>query len=122
MSIRLRVLGLVALLMAAAAPARADTARTVWLCGVADNGVQLVCVADVEPGADEVAAAAAPAASVRGTRFPLDPRRRWLVDFWSPGAERDRLELLARATNGHRSPGCDVILTAPPSATVAAAR
>lgn len=74
-----------------------------WRCTLSPDLVRLVCdaAAPEEP-------AAAPTASVNGTRFPLDTRRRWVVDLWSPPTEMASLELLARATICYRSPGCQV--------------
>jgi hypothetical protein len=90
---------------------------TLWHCGLSPDLVRLECVAD--PLAP---AAMAPAATavVNGTRFPLDPARRWVVDLWSPPTETERVLQLARATVCYRSPGCEVQLTLP--AALAAAR
>ncbi len=94
-------------------------AGTQWLCGLSDDLVRLVCVADADPRDDAAAAAApvAPAAAtavVNGTRFPLDNRTRYTVNLWSPPTEAASLQLLARATICYRSPGCEVTLTLPP--------
>lgn len=94
--------------------ARADTH---WRCELSRDLVRLVCRAD--PASESAASAtptvtaAAPTAQVRGTRFPLDPSRPWTVDLWTPPTERDRVELLARATICYRSPGCTVSLAWP---------
>jgi hypothetical protein len=112
-----------ALCLAAAVPAAAASGTT-WLCGIASNGVQLVCLAedgpmpaaaDLLPTSGTSGTPGTPGATttVRGTGFPLDPRRRWFVDFWSPGADLEQLELLARATICYRSPGCEVVFAWP---------
>lgn len=95
-------------------PATAQT--TTWLCGLSADAVQLVCVADADP---VLAAHVAPAttAMVHGTRFPLDPNGRWVVDLWSPPTEPDSLAQLARATICYRSPGCEVVMAWPPHQT-----
>jgi len=86
-------------LLAAALPAGAATA---WSCALSDDLVRLVCDADA-------GAAPQPAvAAVKGTVFPLDPRRRWVVDMWSPPSEPEMVERLARATICYRSPDCSV--------------
>lgn len=87
----------------AGSPARADTH---WLCGLTEAATQLACVADVDPS--ESVAAAPPVASVRGTPFPLDVRRRWVVDLWSPPTEHAFVEQLARATLCYRTLRCSV--------------
>jgi hypothetical protein len=85
-------------------------AATLWHCALSGDLVRLECVADpIVPAAT----APAPIASVNGTRFPLDPTRRWVVDLWSPPSDTERLALLARATICYRSPGCEVQLTLP---------
>lgn len=87
-----------------------DRPATVWLCSLSSDATQLVCIADADGGDDAVVPARATAV-VHGTRFPLDPRQRWTVDFWSPfTGEPAWLELLARATICYRSPGCEVIV------------
>lgn len=90
-------------------------AATHWLCNVSNDGTQLICIADVEP-ADRAATPSPPAttAQVRGTRFPLDPARRYTVEMWSPPNEADFVALLARATICYRSPGCEVTLAPGP--------
>lgn len=98
-----RALGL-SLAALACAPAHADTH---WLCGLTEGATQLACVADLDPRA-ETLAAAAPVSTVRGTTFPLDVRRRWVVDLWSPPTEPAFVEQLARATLCYRTPGCSV--------------
>lgn len=99
------------------APAQAGTH---WLCGLSAELTRLVCVADADPF--EPATPAAPAATVRGTRFPLDPRQRWTVDFWSPPTEGASVEFLARATLCYRSPGCSVSVALPAYLQATAAR
>ena len=84
-----------------------------WLCGQSDDLTRIVCVADV----DETVAVRAPAASttVRGKRFPLDRRRAYAVEMWSPATEPAWVEQLARATICYRSPGCELTFSAPAS-------
>lgn len=121
------------LLAAAAVLPVAARAGTHWRCQLSHDLVRLVCRADVpQPVVADVRAAwseaqatnpsaavpatsavSAPTAQVNGTRFPLDPSRPWTVDLWSPPTERDRVELLARATICYRSPGCTVSLAWP---------
>ncbi len=102
---------LVAAFAAAAAALHAPLARaeTHWRCGLSEDALRLVCLADAGP-----AAAAEPAPAVRavvhGTAFPLDPRRRWVVELWSPPSEPAFVEQLARATICYRSPDCSVTL------------
>lgn len=88
------------------APARAGT---MWLCGLSDDLTRIVCVADT-PTADETAPAGASGAQVNGTRFPLDTRRQWTVDLWSPATEPEPVTLLARATLCWRTPDCTVVM------------
>jgi hypothetical protein len=71
--------------------------------------VRLVCVADAAPGAP----APATNAVVNGTAFPLDPRRLYSVELWSPPTEPAFVEQLARATICYRSPRCEVVMTLP---------
>jgi len=98
----------------------AALAQTTWVCSLSHDLVRLVCLADDAPGdaaaaASAVTAAAAPAvtATVNGTRFPLDPRRLWTVELWSPATEPERVAELARATICYRSPGCSVVMSGP---------
>lgn len=102
---------LVAALAAAAAACSAPSARaeTAWLCALSDDAVRLLCVADADPAAPPEAPATARAV-VRGTAFPLDPRRRWEVELWSAPTEPAFVEQLARATICYRSPACSVTL------------
>lgn len=88
-----------------AGPARAGT---VWLCGLSADLTRIVCVAD-QPPADD-AAPPPTTAQVRGTRFPLDSRRQWTVDLWSPATDPGPVAQLARATLCYRSPGCEVVM------------
>lgn len=83
----------------------------VWICSLAADATQLICVADVEPlnAADRLPA---PAAVVNGTSFPLDPRRVYSVDLWSPATDMEFVAQLARATICYRSPGCSVVVPA----------
>lgn len=84
-------------------------AQAHWLCALSEDAVRLVCVADASP---QPAAEAAPAltAVVNGTGFPLDARRQYTVDLWSPPTDLTFVEQLARATICYRSPGCQVTL------------
>lgn len=97
---------LAATLCLAAPPAQAGT---VWLCGLSGDLTRIVCVAD--PPLAEADAAPPPATGrVGGTRFPLDPRRQWTVDLWSPATDPGPVAELARATLCWRSPGCEVVM------------
>lgn len=87
----------------------AARAETHWLCALSEDAVRLVCVADTAPQ-DAAEAAPARAAVVNGTAFPLDPRRQYSVELWSPPTELAFVEQLARATICYRSPGCQVTL------------
>ncbi len=78
-----------------------------WRCTLSNDLVQLVCEAQA-PEAE-----ASTVAVVNGTRFPLDTRRRWVVDLWSPPSELASLEHLARATMCYRTPGCQVQVDVP---------
>jgi hypothetical protein len=91
-------------------------AGTHWLCTVSGSGTQLGCLADVN-AADASTTTGAPVettALVNGTRFPLDPARRYTVEMWSPPTEADFVALLARATICYRGPGCQVTLAPGP--------
>lgn len=101
-----RLLSLGAALAVLSSPTAAET---VWLCGLSDDLVRLVCVAD---STDETEPAPV-TARVNGTSFPLDPRRRFVVDLWSPPNELAAVETLAQATICYRSPGCRAILAMP---------
>jgi hypothetical protein len=82
---------------------------TLWQCALSPDLVRLECVADpIAPPAG-----ATTTAVVNGTRFPLDPARRWVVDLWSPPSDGERVLQLARATICYRSPGCEVRMTLP---------
>lgn len=105
-----------------ALPAAAAHAAAHWVCNVASSGTQLICVADVEVADDAASAAAATTAVVRGTRFPLDPVRRYVVEMWSPPTEPEFVALLARSTICYRSPGCAVTLAPGPWITAAGQR
>jgi hypothetical protein len=100
-------------LAAALALAGSSHAGTVWLCGLSDDLVRLVCVADDDAVPDPDRSAVAPTAQVKGTRFPLDPRGRWTVDLWSPPDEAEPVRLLARSTICYRSPDCEVLVHLP---------
>lgn len=82
-----------------------------WLCGLSPDLTRLVCVAEQTPDALPMPAAAT--AMVRGTTFPLDPRRYYTVDMWSPPTEAATVAQLARATICYRSPDCQVTLALP---------
>jgi hypothetical protein len=84
-------------------------AGTVWLCGLSDELTRIVCIADTPSPADDDAPPPV-AGQVRGTQFPLDPRRQWVVDMWSPATDPDSIAQLARATMCWRSPGCEVVM------------
>ena len=88
-------------------------AGTVWLCGLSDDLVRLVCIADDDTLPDPGRPAAATTAQVNGTRFPLDPRGRWTVDLWSPPNEAETVRQLARSTICYRSPDCEVLVHLP---------
>ncbi|MCW5666205.1 MAG: hypothetical protein KIT35_20430 [Piscinibacter sp.] len=114
---------LVAALAAAAAAlsAPAAQAETHWLCGLSEDALRLVCLAEAGPtAAAEPAPAPAVRAVVHGTAFPLDPRRRWVVELGSPPSETAFVEQLARATICYRSPDCSVSLAPWRSGPVAA--
>lgn len=98
-----------ACLILLAAPAVADEVH--WLCGLSADLTRLVCVAEQEPDALPLPVAAT--ATVRGTHFPLDPRRYYTVGMWSPPAEGAMVAQLARATICYRSLDCRVTLALP---------
>ncbi len=84
-----------------------------WLCSLSQDLTRLVCLTEPDPLDEPLpGVGAAPTAVVNGTRFPLDPRHTYTVDFWAPITELDRAELLAQSTICYRSPGCEVIFTA----------
>ncbi len=93
-------------------------AQALWLCGLSEDAVRLVCVADVDPGSGE--APVGSTAMVRGTSFPLDVRRQYSVDLWSPPTDMEFVEQLARSTICYRSPGCSVVMVAEPRLAMAA--
>lgn len=97
---------------APASPAPPAPASSTWLCSLSHDLVRLVCVADDAPLAVSDPAPATTAV-VNGTRFPLDPRRLWVVEMWSPATEPERVAELARATMCYRSPGCSVVMSGP---------
>jgi hypothetical protein len=83
-----------------------------WVCGLSEDATQLVCLADA--GLADEAARDAPTpttAVVNGTRFPLDARRLYTVNLWSPATDPAHVDQLARATICYRSPGCSVSLS-----------
>jgi hypothetical protein len=97
------------LMLLSFAPALA-AAGTQWHCELTPDLLQLTCrAAPPDAGAVEQPTTA----WVNGTAFPLDAKRRWVVDLWSPPTEYERVELLARATICYRSPGCSVQLNLP---------
>lgn len=102
-----------------AAPAPSAFAGVAWVCGLSDAGTRLFCVADVDPAAPDTGSHDTPTAVVNGTRFPLDARRIYSVDLWSPPTEPDFVRLLATATICYRSPGCQVTVSPGPWMTVA---
>jgi hypothetical protein len=102
----------VALSLSMTTPVRAHTE---WVCGLSDDAVRLLCVAEAAPetpdaGAGAGAAPVAPVVTVNGTTFPLDPRRLYTVDLWSPPTDMAFVEQLARATICYRSPECRVVV------------
>lgn len=99
------LLAIVALLAGTAAPAHAGI---VWLCGLSDDLTRIVCIADDPPAEAEPAPPAT--AQVNGTRFPLDARRLWTVDMWSPATDAEPVAQLARATLCFRTPDCEVVM------------
>lgn len=107
-------------LMALASPFCA--AQALWVCGLSDDAVRLVCVADADPAMPNVADIK-PTAMVGGTTFPLDTRRQYSVDLWTPPTDMEFVAQLARATICYRSPGCSVVMaTQRPLAMVALSR
>jgi hypothetical protein len=86
--------------------ARADV---VWLCGLSAEAQRLFCVVDAQVEASEEAPPQ-PRAVVRGTAFPLDVKRLYIVDLWSPATDRAFVEELAAATICYRTAGCSVVL------------
>jgi hypothetical protein len=104
-----------ALFLLAVTPAQGDVH---WLCGLSASATQLVCLAEVDlVGTVPVAARTETTAVVNGTRFPLDARHIYTVNFWSPATDLDFVDLLAQATLCYRSPGCTVTFTARPERT-----
>ncbi len=102
-----------------ALPARAQTN---WLCGLSDDNLRLICVADAGPQ-DVHDQPAATVAVINGTAFPLDPRRQYTVDLLGPASDMEFVEQLARATICYRTPTCSVSFASPRvTAQVAAAR
>ncbi|MEQ1804360.1 MAG: hypothetical protein ABL900_03205 [Burkholderiaceae bacterium] len=81
----------------------------VWICTLAADARRLICVADDDP-VDVAEPVPPPAAVVNGTVFPLDPRRVYNVDLWSPATDMEFVAQLARATMCYRTPGCNVVL------------
>jgi hypothetical protein len=82
-----------------------------WLCGLSEDLTRIVCVADAD-SAEEMPVATRTAV-VNGVQFPLDPRRSYTVELWSPATDAAYAGLLARSTICYRSPGCEVTFSAP---------
>lgn len=106
-------------LLALASPFCAAQAQ--WVCGLSDDAVRLVCVADADPTLP-TAADSKPTAMVGGTSFPLDTRRQYSVDLWTPPTDMEFVAQLARATICYRSPGCSVVMAMQRSVAIAALR
>lgn len=106
-------------LLAAATLTAPVVADTVWVCGLSHEGVRLHCIAEDDPSLDAVADPRTATVSVRGTRFPLDTRRQWMVDLWTPPSDPAFVGLLARATICYRTPDCQVIMAPGPWLQVA---
>ena len=87
----------------------AASAQTLWLCVLSEDAVRLVCVAETDP-LDAVEATLPAQAVVNGTAFPLDPKRSYSIDLWSPPTEMDFVEQLAQSSLCHRSPGCRAVV------------
>lgn len=93
----------------------AASAQTLWLCVLSEDAVRLVCVAETDPldafEAGDVGNVAPPAqAVVNGIAFPLDPKRSYSIDLWSPPTEMDFVEQLAQSSLCHRSAGCRAVV------------
>jgi hypothetical protein len=88
----------------------AGAAAPVWICTLTADAARLVCVADIDPLDASSEPVPVPAAVVNGTAFPLDPRRVYSVDLWSPATDMEFVAQLARATICYRTPGCNVVL------------
>ena len=97
---------------------RAQAGSRLWLCGLTEDAVRLACVADVDPS-NVGDPAQTPSVFIHGTAFPLDPRRVYFIDLWSPPTEIEFVERLARSTICYRSPGCTVIVSGEHGATTA---
>lgn len=95
----------------AAAPVSGQ-AQVTWICTLADDAVRLVCIAEPDPWHDSGAAPPA-TVRVRGTDFPLDPARHYVVDLWSPPTDWNEVERLAQATLCFRTVGCNALAVAP---------
>jgi len=87
----------------------AASAQTLWLCVLSEDAVRLVCVAETDP-LDAVEATLPAQAVVNGTAFPLDPKRSYSIDLWSPPTEMDFVEQLAQSSLCHRSAGCRAVV------------
>jgi hypothetical protein len=87
-------------------------AQTNWLCGLSEDILRLVCVAETGPqGVQETEPAAV--AVINGTTFPLDARRQYTVELLAPAGEMEFVEQLARATMCYRTPECTVSFAGP---------
>ncbi len=84
-------------------------ARPTWICSLSDDAVRLVCVADADPH-DAAQEASAPGTTFNGTVFPLDPRRMYVVEMWSPPSDMAFVEQLARSAVCFRTPACHVVV------------
>lgn len=83
-------------------------AQTVWLCRLTEDAVRLACVAEFDP-ANATERAPGASTNINGTSFPLDPRRMYFIDLWSPPTDMAFVEELAQATVCFRSDGCKAI-------------
>ena len=108
-----------ACLLALASPLCA--AQALWVCGLSDDAVRLACVADADPTLPS-AVLTRPTAMVAGTSFPLDTRRQYSVDLWTPPSDMEFVAQLARATICYRSPGCSVVMATERPVTLATLR
>lgn len=99
-------------LIFAATPAL-SAAGAHWRCQPTPDMTALACHAGTPAVRVAAQAPAAVTAHVNGTRFPLDPARRWMVDLWTVPTDIEQVELLVRATICYRSPGCTVQLDWP---------
>jgi hypothetical protein len=87
------------------------SAQTLWLCGLSQDALRLVCVAEADPTLAAGASAPEVSAVVNGTAFPLNPNRLYTVDLLSPATDMPFVEQLAKATICYRSAECRVLMT-----------